>query len=254
MAKILRYAIAASRVLIVAVCVPALLVSLVLWPRSRFYIDHFEIAVDDKPPRENWGTHAPGAVWYTANAIHIYSGFRILSWTGPGEITISGSQIAKPWSFSSQKTPSEALWMPDIGRYRGGYPSVDGTFHLTAPYRLTTVIALAGLAFALPKATFSLFSRRIGIRSLLFAMFGVALLISLYKLAGDGGVILGGEAIALLWIARRAWVVGVRSDGWTQRGAYAVAIHCLLGVEMVVAYTLYVMCGTSWSLPDYPVM
>lgn len=238
MAKILRYAIASSRVLLVAVCLPVLLASLVLWPRSRFYVDQLMIGVDDKPPSENWGTHAPDAVWYTANAIRVYSGFGILSWTGPGEITISGSQIARPWSFSSQKTPSEAQWMPDIGRYKGGYPSVDGTFHLTAPYWLTTVIALAGLVFAIPKTTFSLFSRRIGIRSLLFATLGVALLISLSKVAGDGGVVLGGEAIALLWIARRARVAGAHFNGWTQRGAYAVAILCLLGVAMVVAFAL----------------
>ena len=249
MAKPFQYAVTALRVLVLAVCVPLLIASLVLWPRSRFYVDQIEIAVDGKAPRANWGTHSPGAVWYTANAIHIISGFGSLMWMGPGEITISSSEIADPWNYWSDKGPTSAAWVPEVGRYKNGYPDKNGTLNVTAPYWLLTTIALLGIAIALPITTFALFSWRVGISSLLVATLGVAILITLYKVLGDGGVVLGVEAISLCWIARKACIAGAHANGWNRRGALVVAILCLAGFAAVAAFTAYAVSVPVWTLP-----
>lgn len=251
MARAFRIIVTALRVLVMATCSLVLVVSLVLWPRSRFYVDQVEMAVDDKPPWELSST-AYQDVLYRANAINIVSGFGTLGRTGPGEMTIHESPLTRPLSFSSQRGPSQTHWVPAIGRLQWGYPSVDGSLDLTAPYWLKNVIALAGLAVAMPNTALSLFSGRVGIRSLLFVTFAVALLISLHKAKVDGGIVLGGEAIVLFLFAWRAWMEGARSEGWTQRGAYVVAILCLLGVAMVAAFTIYINYVASWSPSAYP--
>lgn len=251
MAKILGYAVAWSRVLLVPVCLPVLLASLVLWPRSRFYVDQVEIAVDDQPPRE-FSSTANQDVLYRVNTINIVSGYGTLTGTGPGEMTIHESPLARPRSCSSQRGPSQSHWMPVVGWRQLGYPSVDGALDVTAPYWLTTVIALAGLAVAMPNTAVSLFSGRVGIRSLLFATFAVALLISLNKAVVDGGTLLAGEATVLFLFAWRAWMERARAEGWTQRGACVASILCLLGVAMVAAFTIYINYVASWSPSAYP--
>lgn len=251
MAKALRYVVTALRVLVAAVCVPLLAASLVLWPRSHFYSDHFEIPADNNRPGRLYSTAEPG-MSYTANAILFSSGYGAIKWFGPDVMIVSGPEMARPWSHRSERSPPFTTWKPSIGRYKRIFSTGSGTFHVTAPYWLPTSIALLGLAIAFPRTALSLFSRRVGISSLLFAMFSVALLISLYRLARVGGVVLGGEAIALLWIARRAWIVGAKSERWTRWGAYAIIVLCFLGLATIAAFTFHVT-GASRFFLDRPV-
>ncbi len=127
--KPVQYAVKALRVLLLTVCVPLLLASLVLWPRSCFYVDHIEIPVDEKPPTEIFST-ASRHTFYEANAIRMISSFGALSWEGPGRIRVSESPIARPWSRWSKRSSFEAVWRPIVARYQGGYPNVNGALNV----------------------------------------------------------------------------------------------------------------------------
>jgi hypothetical protein len=155
MAKILRYASASSRVLLVTVCLSVLLASLVLWPRSRFYVDQLMIAVDDKPPTMRWGS-TPPRLWYHLNAIRVMSAFGTLRWTGPGDTHVSGPHVARPYEYSSTKSPTGLGWKPEIRWRQNGHSS---TLSVVAPYWLTTTLSLAGIAIAFPESALSLFRR-----------------------------------------------------------------------------------------------
>jgi hypothetical protein len=249
MAKPLQYAVTALRVLLLTVCVPLLLASLVLWPRSCFYVDHIEIPVDEKPPTKILSTTSPHT-FYEANAIRMISSFGALSWEGPGRIRVSESPIARPWSRWSKRSSFEAVWRPIVARYQGGYPNVNGALNVTAPYWLPTAAALSGLAIAFPRRASSLFRWRVGIGSLLSATLGVALLISLSKAAGNGGLVLGVEAMALLLIARKACLAGGRLEGWNRVGVFVVAVLCLAGIAAIATFTGYVIAVPTGTLPQ----
>ena len=152
---------------------------------------------------------------------------------------VSGPELTYPWLYQAKRYPPFPMWKPSIGRYKTIFSTGSGTFHFTAPYWLPTTIALVGLATAFPKKTLSLFSRRVGIGTLLLATFGAALLISLYKFARVGGVVLGSEAIALCWIANRARIVAAKSERWSRWLAYAILTLCLVGLVIIAVFTFH---------------
>jgi hypothetical protein len=76
-------------------------------------------------------------------------------------------------------------------------------------------------------------------------MSSVAILVYLYQVLGDGGVVLGLEAIALGWISQKAFMAAGRADGWYRRGAYAAAVLCSIGVFAAAAFTVDVTLGAG---------
>jgi hypothetical protein len=237
MGKTLQFVLRITRIIAIALCSFVLIASLVMWPRSLFYLDHVRIPFTKGqfPLIRSAGGLPGGTVVGGYPCFNSIAGRIAIVGTGPHPGADNVSRLQGFRASSTEALPSRTMWLP---RYNPTRPA------LLLPYWLTAFTAIVGLAVCLPSKPQAWLSRpRFGIAEVLFAIFAAAVLITTARLVGQADAVIVGEGVALGFVAWKSIASKNTSIGQRSRVEWAVGAVASVGVVAAVAFAVFIHVG-----------
>jgi hypothetical protein len=232
-----------TRIIAISICLFVLIASLVMWPRSLFYIDYVGIPFTaGKFPLIQTAGSLGGTTIGGYPCLKSMSGHIAIIGTGPrpyGEFTSTFQAKREHVAFA---VPSSTSWFP---QYFATRPV------LLLPYWLTAFVAIVGLMLCVPFKTLRGVYRSNGsITDLLIITLSVALVIAAAQLIGHADAVILGEVLVLAIVIVKT--LGPRKLPTERRSGIerGVGFTALAGTCAAIAFAIFTHVGYStWFVP-----
>lgn len=232
MAKTLHLVFDAARILAIAICLLVLIASLVMWPRSLFYLDYVGIPfVAGSFPLVQTPGSLGGTITGGYPCVKSMSGHISIIGTGPrpyGEFTSGLQRQTTHFEFA---VPTTTGWLPQY------YPTRPV---LSLPYWLTGFAAITGLLLCFPGRSWDWIRRpRVSIADVLLVTLAVALVITAAQLSGHADGLIVGEILVLAFVAMKSFN---RREMTSERSSsidLGIGVAALVGVLTAAAFAIF---------------